>query len=273
MKISYMDFKKWAGRSVDSEFILDPELIRTFEEKMNRNSYMVEKGDDLTPFGHWLYIEKNNEKSFEVLCPGAENQSVYWYSGKIEVNEYLKIGDTYKSYLKVISTEAENDESLPVKVKIHKRINTGNKMAIEEEQVLLISDNTENQETKRRIDFSPDWELEISSEQMESVKSLSPSFLGHPVTDMLNLKKNKKDDQLCIQGSSLAVLVFESFNYHFESRKIESFEYRTLAFGFEGELFIACRDTDAYQSSMRIINQRRQVLFSAEIKWSYSWDW
>lgn len=268
-----MDFKRWLGKSTETEFILDPETFRLYEKNMDSENFPADEGDPLPPFGHWLYIADQQSDIFSDIFTGLEDHSIYWNSGKISMKNALKIGEKCKYILKIKDIDSIEDTDSSFLISFTQKVLSGKITAVEEEFQILVTENSGEHESKHRINFDPDWELEIMEEQAKKYHKLNSQIFGYPAADILSRFSDQKrrSTNHKIQGPPGMVLLLESFSENFESRKIESMEYKSFAFESDDLLKIASRDTDAYQTSMRLINSQRQVLFSVEIQWNYAW--
>jgi len=268
-----MDFKEWIGKSAETEFTLNPEPFRSYQEEMERDGFLTDEGDPLPPFGHWLYIANQESGSFTDIFKESGDLNIYWKSGKISVNSPLVVGLDCKSVLKIKDIESINEESQSVLITLRQSVFAGRSAAIEEELQVVVADNSGNQQKRHRIDFDPDWELEIDQNRAEKYLTLEPRIFGRPAPDILSGlgEQEKQSAGHRIQGPPGMILLLETFSENFGSRKIESLNYRSYGVENVDSLTIACRDTDTYQTSMRLINSRRQVFFSTEIQWNYAW--
>lgn len=264
-----MDPKKWIGKSVSSDFIPGQEIIQKVDEKLGRDRYVIEKGDELNLYSHWFFTDENSRIFDELSDFENKNYNLYWHSGRIEYKNYLILGDNYTKTVQVRDvTENHDDSSYLITLGI--KIRSGNRLVLEEEQVLLFCKEIEQHQDLRRIDFDPDWSQEVPLEEINALSNLSGAFFGFPVSDLLNQKQNHQNN-MKVQGSRGLILLLESFIYHFESRHTDRFTYKIHNFSNEGRLSIAGRDSDAFVTSLRLINSRRQVLGSVDIRWSYNW--
>lgn len=266
-----MDPKEWVGKSQESEFLLDHNIIQHVEGKMGRDGVIIEKGDELNRYGHWFYTFEDNQLLGDLSGPGFENHSFYWHSGRIEYISSLILGTRYTRTVQIRDVKKTGGENSGFLVTLGIRIRSGRKNAIEEEQTILFTDNIDEHQNLRRIDLEPDWIQEVKLEEINTFLNLDSRMFGNPVTDALTKTNHKPADGLEVHGSASLILLLESFMYHFESRKIDRLTYKLHAYSDEGQLSIAGRDTDAFVTSMRLINSRRQVLCSLEIRWSYNW--
>lgn len=268
-----MDFKEWIGKSAETEFTLNPELYRSFQKDLEIDGFLTDEGDPLPPFGHWLYLADQEYESFTDMFKELEDLNISWRSGKISVNTPLVAGRDCKSILKIKDIDPVGEEGQSVLISLSQRVFSGRSVAIEEELQILVTDNSVDQQKRHRLDFDPDWVLEIDRDRVKKYLTLDPMIFGRPASDILSgLGKEKKESpEHNIQGPPGMVLLLESFSENFESRKIESFDYNSYGIETIDSLTIACRDTDTYETSMRLINSRRQVLFSTEIQWNYAW--
>lgn len=268
-----MNFKEWIGKSAEKEFTLDPELFRSYEDLRGSDGFLTDEGDPLPPFGHWLYIANQENGSFTDIFKEAADLNIYLKSGKMYVNSLLILGQDCKSILEIKDIDSIDEGGQSVLISLHQRVFTGRSAAIEEELQVLLSDNPGDQQKKHRIDFDPDWELEIDQERAKKYLNLEPRIFGRSVPDILSGlgKQEKRSPERRIQGPPGMVLLLDTFSENFESRKVESFDYKSYGVETVDSLTIACRDTDTYQTSMRLIDSRKRVLFSTEIQWNYAW--
>jgi len=270
-----MNVKEWIEKTIETECTLNPENLQSYEEDLQKEGYITETGDQLPVFGHWFCISDYKDRSEEDFFFIPENRNVYWKSGSIKINESLKAGNTCKLDLKIKKADFIHDTDQSLLVSLSQKISDGRVVAIEEEIQFLITDDFRKHEKTHRINFDPDWEVEVKQNKLNSIHRLRPVFHGIPANDLLSSSasevQHSKQNQLNLQGSPAALLLIESFSRNFESRVIQSLKYQSFSFHSEEPLTIASRDSDTYQTSMRLINSRRQVLFSAEIQWNYSW--
>jgi hydroxyacyl-ACP dehydratase HTD2-like protein with hotdog domain len=266
-----MDPKKWVGKSKESEFLLDPDIIQRVEGKLGRDGILIEKGDELKRYGHWFYTFEDNLFLDDLSGPEFENYSFYWHAGRIEYASSLILGNTYNRTVQIRDVKNIGGEEAGILITLGIKIRSGRKIAIEEEQTILFTDNIEEHQNLRRIGFEPDWIQEVNPEKINTLLNLNSRMFGNPVTDALTKANNKPVNGLEVQGSASMILLLDSFMYHFESRKVDRLTYKLHAYTDEEQLSIAGRDTDAFVTSMRLINSRRQVLCSLEVRWSYNW--
>ncbi|HMB98264.1 MAG TPA: hypothetical protein VKM36_07260 [Balneolaceae bacterium] len=268
-----MDFKEWIGKSSEMEFTLNPETFRSYQEQMDTDGSFTDEGDLLPPFGYWFYVADQDNGSFNDIFKDSGDLNIYWRSGKISVNTPLVVGRDCKSVLKIKDVESLSEEDQSFLITLSQRVLTGRSAAIEEELQVVAAGNSGNQQKRHRIDFDPDWELEIDQNRAEKYLTLEPRIFGRPAPDILSGlgEQEKQSAGPSIQGPPGMILLLETFSENFGSRKIESLNYRSYGVENVDSLTIACRDTDTYQTSMRLINSRRQVFFSTEIQWNYAW--
>lgn len=265
-----MDPKKWVGKSTKTDFIPGQEIIQQVEEKLGRGRYVVEKGDELNLYGHWFFSHDDSLIVDELTDSENEDYKFYWHSGRIEYNKYLVLGSIFSRTVQVRDVQEYDDEHSSYLITLEIRIRSGNKVILEEEQVLILCKSIESYQDLRRINFEPDWSQKVKLEEINGLANLHGSIVGYPVTDPLN-HVNDHQNTIQVHGSKSLILLLESFMYHFESRKTDRFSYKIHTFSNEGQLSIAGKDTDAFVTSLRLVNSRRQVLASVDIRWSYNW--
>lgn len=268
-----MDFKEWIGATEETEFTLDPELFRSYQEEMERDGFLTDEGDPLPPFAHWFYLADQNNEPFAKMLQESEDLNIFWRSGKLSVNSALVAGQHCKSVLKIRDIDSIDEDGHSALITLHQRVLAGRSAAIEEELKVLVTENSEEPQKRRRINFDPDWELEIDQNRAKKYLTLEPGIFGRTVSGLLSGLDNseKKSPGRKIRGLPGMVLLLESFSENFESRKIESFDYKSFPVETIDSLTVACRDTDTYQTSMRLIDSHRRVIFSTEIQWNYAW--
>ncbi len=266
-----MEPKEWVGKSNESEFLLDQNIMQHIEDKMGRDGFIIEKGDELNRYGHWFYTIDDKQFLDDLSGPGFENHSFYWHSGRIEYASSLILGNKYKRTVQIRDVKKIGEEDSGFLITLGIKIRFGRKIAVEEEQTILFTEHIDGHQNLRRIDFEPDWSQEVKLEEINTLLNLNGRMFGNPVTDVLIKTNHKPKNGLEMQGPASLILLFESFMYHFESRNIDRLTYKLHAYSGEGQLSIAGRDTDAFVTSLRLINSRRQVLCSLEVRWSYNW--
>jgi len=266
-----MDPKEWVGKSNESEFLLDHKIIQHVEGKMGRGSFIIEKGDKLNLYGHWFFASDDKLFFNDLSSSDLEKYSFFWHSGRIEYLNSLILGSRYTRTLQIRDVKEIGEESSAFLVTMGIKIRSGRKTAVEEEQTILLSKNIDEHQNLRRIQFEPDWIQEVKLEEINNLLNLNGRMFGNPVSDALTQKNQESANSLDVQGSTSLILLLESFMYHFKSRKADRLTYQLHAYSNEGQLSIAGRDTDSFDTSLRLINSRRQVFCSLEIRWSYNW--
>ncbi len=255
--------------SFELHYSLDADRVQSFEEMLGREGYSIEPGDKLAPCRHWLIRPESEElkKIFSNLkAPGT----LYWSSGSISFENPVYLGDSCKESVSLnISSEDGRKDGTQV-IQVERLITCRGKPAIRESQTILRSENAADLEKPRKIEFSPDWEQKVESDQLKTFRQLRGSMAGADVFDFLS-QENISNDALTVYGSPALLLLLESFDYHFSSRIVDRVHYQAHSFSPDTEISIAGEDSDAFVTSLRIVNSRRKVLFGADIRWSYNW--
>lgn len=265
-----MDPKKWINVSHEADVSLDSEVIQTYEENMGREGYAIEAGDKLPPYGHWFISMKKNQPEDKLNIPASHN--LYWYSGKILFESPLILGDNCTQKLQIRKVEKMDGTDTSHLITVGHKLVSAGKPAIDEEQILLLTDQIEPHKMVRRIHFDPDWKQDVKPEMIASIRAMSSKFFENPVIDLFTKTGKDQGQSLDTGGSPAMILLMESFNNNFESRVIDRISYKSFSYSFEDELSIAGQDSDSFVTSLRIINSKNQVLYSADIRWSYSWS-
>lgn len=150
------------------------------------------------------------------------------------------------------------------------QITANDKVAIREQQKLLLTDAIKEHEAPRRLHFDPDWQHD-NPELLNPVRKLDSGLAGRTVSDFLS-PGTTSGDPVIIQGSTALILLLDLFQFHFESRDAEEVSYQSHSYLPETDVLIAGEDSDSFITSLRMVNTRKQVLFGADIRWKYSWN-
>jgi hydroxyacyl-ACP dehydratase HTD2-like protein with hotdog domain len=266
-----MDPKQWTGKSVESEVFLDPAVIQRGRDDIRKERLAIESGDTLNLYDHWLFPAGTLPFQDELSELVQESYSITWKSGRIDYRKPLHAGDTYNRTVQVQKVDEIQGEMTSYLVRTGIKIRQGHDLLLEEEQDLLLTKNLEQHHDLRRINFEGDWKLNVDSDERKITGSLQSTFFGHPVSDSVALTGQKDDSGITIQGSPSVILLMRSFTEHFESRKADRLSYAIHGISEENELVISGKDTDAFVTSLRLINSKRQVLVGLDVRWSYNW--
>lgn len=264
-----MDPKKWINISHETDLGLDPEIIQGFEENMGRDAYAMEPGSKLPPYGHWFFNTEKSQNKNELSLPDSHN--LYWHSGKVLFEKSLILGNNCSKKLRIRNVEKIDGTDSSYLITTEYRLVSAGSFAVDEEQILLLTDQIEPHEKIRRINFDPDWNQDVQPGMIESIRAMKSTFFENPVADMFTQAETREKKAIRTGGSPGLILLIESFLSNFESRAIDRITYRSFGYSFDGVISIAGQDSDAFVTSLRIINSKRQVLYSADIRWSYSW--
>ncbi|MEX0995286.1 MAG: hypothetical protein WD599_07120 [Balneolaceae bacterium] len=262
--------EEWIGKSIKSEVRLSTERYQRYNEWLGRTGHMAEKGDTLPPFGQWLYFTE--EISDSPLLPAIQSGKYYWYEGTIESESALRIGDDCQMSSRIMDVRKIASDKDSYFIQLNQNFSSDGKEAASEQHQILITDHETNHQDIRSIKYEPDWIHEVTNEQVEFLKKLSPQLMGHFIGDVLTLEKNSGRDSIHLAGPPALVLLLEVFDYHFDSRAASRVTYK--AFGLapaEGPFQIAGRDSDSYVTDLSILTSNRQVLFTASIRWRSTW--
>ncbi len=261
---------EWIGKSFNTELTLDYKIARDFEVKMGRDSFAIEAGDKLAACGHWLFPASTDvENSLNI----PDKYQLFWKEGQIVIKNRPKLGDSclVKTTIRDVSQIEATDGTAGYRIDLAQLIQSERKIAIDEQISLLLAEDIAPFEQIRRVPFEPEWTQEATKEQLDKLQLFAGSIFGHEVVDILTRTEHREKKVMRIQGPPAATLLIESFSYHFGSRSIDRISYKAHGFTTNGKVIVAGRDSDAFVTSMVLMNENRQVLFSADIRWSYNW--
>lgn len=267
----YMDPKEWKGKSVESELIVDPATIQNNRDFTNKTGPAVEKGDQLNLYEHWLYPAESSPVGDELSEAINQGYSISWRSGRIDYRKPLTIGESYKRIVQVQKADAIEGDSSVYLVSFGIKIRTEYSLICEEEQDILLTKEPEKHEDLRRINFDGDWKLDVKPEELSKISKFKSNLLGYPVLDSISPAGERGEPNIPLQGSPSVTLLMNSFTEHFESRKADRLTYTIHGTTDDENLTISGKDTDAFVTSLRLINSKRQVVVGLDVRWSYDW--
>jgi hydroxyacyl-ACP dehydratase HTD2-like protein with hotdog domain len=266
-----MDPKEWKGKSVESELIIDPETIQNTRDRTNKGGQAVEKGDQLKLYEHWLYPAESSPVGNDLSEAIDEEYSISWRSGRIEYRKPLIIGEPYKRIVQVQKADELMGDSSVYLVSFGIKIRSAYSLIYEEEQEILLTKKPDNHEDLRRINFDGDWKLGVKPEELSKISTFKSNLLGHSVRDSITASGDQGESDIPLQGPPSVTLLMNSFTEHFESRKADRLTYTIHGTTDDENLMISGKDTDAFVTSLRLINSKRQVVVGLDVRWSYDW--
>jgi hypothetical protein len=245
--------------------------IQNTRDHISENGPAVEKGDQLNLYEHWLFLCESSQIGDAFSEAIDESYTISWQSGRINYRKPLTAGDTYKRMIQIQKVEEIEGESPVYLISFGIKIRSSFALIHEEEQDILLTRNPEKHEDLRRINFDGDWKLNVKPEELSGVSQFNSELCGHSVLDSIETSDDADKAAIPLQGSPAVTLLMNSFTENFESRTVDRLS-STIHGTSDGEnLMISGKDTDAFVTSLRLINSKRQVLVSLDIRWSYDW--
>ncbi len=281
-----MNKDEWIGKTDEITDSLAPEQLQRYKALLNGKPESVTSGTELPPCSHWIYFNRaipqsaldiNGHQRQSSFLPPVELPRRMWAGGKLVFKKPLHTSTAADK--KSTITKIEEKEGSSGKlcfVTIRHQISSRGTLAIDEEQVLVFREETEQGAHPIRtepMDIDPDWKKSTKPDAIHLFRYSALTFNSHRIHyDQEYARQMEGYPNIVAHSPFLLTLMIDTFSSKYDGKVISDITYRAVGPVYLGEqMTIAGKSVDNHRSELRIHGPEGKLAMKATVNWTYNW--